>query len=39
MLKHDRIKNPLSFIEKAKQTKVHILSALSGDVEMVHTAE
>ena len=39
MLKHDRINNPLSFIKKAKQTKVHILSTLSRDVEMVHTSE
>ena len=39
MLKHDRINNTLSFIKKAKQTKVHILSTLSRDVEMVHTSE
>ena len=39
MLKNDSINNPLSFIKKAKQTKVHILSALRRDIEMVHTSE
>ena len=39
MPKHDRINNPLSFIKKAKQILVYISSALSRDVEMIHTSK
>ena len=36
MLKHDKINNPFSFINKTKKTNAHISSSLSRDVEMIH---